>query len=87
MADKRPANRRDHRWAGHLRLDLEATGVRQDHIDRGEGEELTSEERARLRQLEAGDARLWSVIYSTNPAFWAEAVHTPRVGPVRGRRG
>jgi hypothetical protein len=40
----RPVNRRDHRWARHLRLELEATGVKQDHIDRGEGEELISEE-------------------------------------------
>jgi transposase len=53
--------------------------VRQDRIDRGEAEGLTSEERARLRQLEADNARLRMErdLLKRTVAFWVKETSTP----------
>src|SRR6266511_4914198 len=53
--------------------------VRQDRIDRGEAEGLTSEERARLRQLEAENARLRMErdLLKRTVAFWVKETSTP----------
>jgi transposase len=53
--------------------------VRQDRIDRGEAEGLTRKERARLRQLEAENARLPMERDLRKPtvAFWVKETSTP----------
>jgi transposase len=53
--------------------------VRQDRIDRGEAEGLTSEERARLRQLEAENAKLRMErdLLKRTVAFWVKETSTP----------
>jgi transposase len=53
--------------------------VRQDRIDRGEAEGLTTEERARLRQLEAENARLPMErdLLKRTVAFWVKETSTP----------
>jgi transposase len=53
--------------------------VRQDRIDRGEREGLTSDERARLRQLEAENARLRMErdLLKRTVAFWVKETSTP----------
>jgi transposase len=53
--------------------------VRQDRIDRGEAEGLTTEERARLRQLEAENARLRMErdLLKRTVAFWVKETSTP----------
>ena len=53
--------------------------VRQDAIDRGEREGLTSDERARLRQLEADNARLRMErdLLKRTVAFWVKETSTP----------
>jgi transposase len=53
--------------------------VRQDRIDRGEREGLTTEERARLRQLEAENARLRMErdLLKRTVAFWVKETSTP----------
>jgi transposase len=53
--------------------------VRQDRIDRGEAEGLATEERARLRQLEAENARLRMErdLLKRTVAFWVTETSTP----------
>jgi transposase len=53
--------------------------VRQDRIDRGEAEGLTTEERARLRQLEAENAKLRMErdLLKRTVAFWVKETSTP----------
>jgi transposase len=53
--------------------------VRQDRIDRGEAEGLSSEERARLRQLEAENTRLRMErdLLKRTVAFWVKETSTP----------
>jgi transposase len=53
--------------------------VRQDRIDRGEREGLTTEERARLRQLEAENTRLRMErdLLKRTVAFWVKETSTP----------
>ena len=53
--------------------------VRQDNIDRGEAEGLTTEERARLRQLEAENTRLRMErdLLKRTVAFWVNETSTP----------
>jgi transposase len=53
--------------------------VRQDRIDRGEAEGLTTEERARLRQLEAENAKLRMErdLLKRTVAFWVKEPSTP----------
>jgi transposase len=53
--------------------------IRQDHIDRGEREGLTSDERARLRQLEAENAKLRMErdLLKRTVAFWVTETSTP----------
>jgi transposase len=53
--------------------------VRQDRIDRGEAEGLTTQERARLRQLEAENARLRMErdLLKRTVAFWVKEHSTP----------
>jgi transposase len=53
--------------------------VRQDAIDRGEAEGLTTEERARLGQLEAENARLRMErdLLKRTVAFWVKETSTP----------
>jgi transposase len=53
--------------------------VRQDHIDGGEQEGLTTEERARLRQLEAENAKLRMErdLLKRTVAFWVKETSTP----------
>ena len=53
--------------------------VRQDRIDRGEREGLTSDERARLSQLEAENARLRMErdLLKRTVAFWVKETSTP----------
>jgi transposase len=53
--------------------------VRQDRIDRGEREGLTSDERARLRELEAENARLRMErdLLKRTVAFWVKETSTP----------
>jgi transposase len=53
--------------------------VRQDAIDRGEAEGLTSEERTRLRQLEADNAKLRMErdLLKRTVAFWVKETSTP----------
>ncbi len=53
--------------------------VRQDRIDRGEAEGLTSDERARLRTLEAENARLRMErdLLKRTVAFWVKETSTP----------
>ena len=55
------------------------TWVRQDRIDRGEREGLTTEERARLRQLEAENAKLRMErdLLKRTVAFWVKEMSTP----------
>jgi transposase len=56
-----------------------ATGVRQSRIDRGEAEGLTTEVRARLRQLEAENVRLRMErdLLKRTVAFWVKEQSTP----------
>jgi transposase len=53
--------------------------VRQDRIDRGEREGLTSDERARLGRLEAENARLRMErdLLKRTVAFWVKETSTP----------
>ena len=53
--------------------------VRQDRIDRGEAEGLTTEERAQLRQLEAENAKLRMErdLLKRTVAFWVKETSTP----------
>jgi transposase len=53
--------------------------VRQDAIDRGEAEGLTTEERERLRQLEADNAKLRMErdLLKRTVAFWVKETSTP----------
>ena len=53
--------------------------VRQDRIDRGEEEGLTTEERARLRELERENARLRMErdLLKRTVAFWVKEQSTP----------
>jgi transposase len=53
--------------------------VRQDRIDRGEAEGLTTEERARLRELEAENAKLRMErdLLKRTVAFWVKETSTP----------
>jgi transposase len=53
--------------------------VRQDRIDRGEREGLSSDERARLRELEAENARLRMErdLLKRTVAFWVKETSTP----------
>ena len=53
--------------------------VRQGRIDRGEAEGLTSDERARLRQLEAENAKLRMErdLLKRTVAFWVKETSTP----------
>src|SRR4029453_1128909 len=53
--------------------------VRQDRIDRGEREGVTTEERARLRQLEAENTRLRMErdLLKRTVAFWGQETSTP----------
>jgi transposase len=53
--------------------------VRQDRIDRGEAESLMTEERVRLRQLEAENARLRMErdLLKRTVAFWVKETSTP----------
>ena len=53
--------------------------VRQDRIDHGEREGLTTEERARLRQLEAENTRLRMErdLLKRTVAFWVKEQSTP----------
>jgi transposase len=53
--------------------------VRQDRIDRGEREGLTSQDKARLRQLEAECARLRMErdLLKRTVAFWVKETSTP----------
>jgi transposase len=53
--------------------------VRQDRIDRGEQDGLTTQEQARLRQLEAENARLRMErdLLKRTVAFWVKEQSTP----------
>jgi transposase len=53
--------------------------VKQDRIDRGEREGLTSDERARLHQLERDNARLRMErdLLKRTVAFWVKETSTP----------
>src|SRR5215216_7771705 len=53
--------------------------VRQDRIDRGEAEGLSSEEHARLRQLETENTRLRMErdLFKRTVAFWVKEQSTP----------
>jgi len=53
--------------------------VRQNRIERGEAEGLTSEERARLRQLDAENAKLRMErdLLKRTVAFWVKETSTP----------
>jgi transposase len=53
--------------------------VRQDRIDRGEAEGLTSQDQARLRQLEAENAKLRTErdLLKRTVAFWVKETSTP----------
>src|SRR5215217_3410214 len=53
--------------------------VRQDRIDHGEAEELTSDERARLRALEAENTKLRMErdLLKRTVAFWVKETSTP----------
>jgi transposase len=53
--------------------------VRQDRIDRGEAEGLTTEERARLGQLEAENSKLRMErdLLKRTVAFWVKETSTP----------
>jgi transposase len=53
--------------------------VRQDRIDRGEAEGLTTEEQARLRELERENARLRMErdLLKRTVAFWVKETSTP----------
>jgi transposase len=53
--------------------------VRQDRIDRGEAEGLSSDQRARLRQLEAENTRLRMErdLLKRTVAFWVKETSTP----------
>lgn len=53
--------------------------VRQDRIDRGEAEGLTSDEQTRLRQLEAENAKLRMErdLLKRTVAFWVKETSTP----------
>jgi transposase len=53
--------------------------VRQERIDRGEAEGLTTEERARLRQLEAENTKLRMErdLLKRTVAFWVKETSTP----------
>jgi transposase len=64
------------------KLDYDSTlgnWVPQDRIDRGEAEGLTTEERARLRQLEAENAplRMERDLLKRTVAFWVKEQSTP----------
>jgi transposase len=54
-------------------------GVRQDRIDRGEAEGLTTEEQARLRELERENAKLRMErdLLKRTVAFWVKETSTP----------
>jgi len=53
--------------------------VRQDHIDRGQREGLTTDERARLGRLEAENAKLRMErdLLKRTVAFWVKETSTP----------
>ncbi len=67
--------------ARELGLDDSTLGnwVRQDRIDRGEAEGLTTEERTRLRELERENARLRMErdLLKRTVAFWVKETSTP----------
>ena len=68
LVRQRPADRPDRPRAGHLRLHPGELG-RQDRIDRGEQDGLTSDEQLRRGELERENARCgWSVTCSNEPS-------------------
>lgn len=73
----RAADRRDRPGAGIYDSTL-GNWVRQARIDRGEAEGLTTEERARLRQLEAENTRLRMErdLLKRTVAFWVKEQST-----------
>ena len=73
-----PADRRNRPRAWYLRLYL-GNWVRQNRIDRGEQEGLSSEERARLGELERETARLRMEpdLLKRTVAFWVKEQSTP----------
>jgi transposase-like protein len=75
---QRPADRPHRPRTWHLRLHVGQL-VRQDAINRGEREGLTSEERERLRTLEAENAKLRMErdLLKRTVAFWVKETSTP----------
>jgi transposase-like protein len=73
-----PADRRGRPRVGDLRLHVGELGA-PDRIDRGEAEGLTSEERARLQDLERENARLRMErdLLKRTVAFWVKEQSTP----------
>jgi hypothetical protein len=74
----RPTDRRGRPGAGIYDSTL-GNWVRQDRIDRGEQEGLTTEEQARLRELERENARLRMErdLLKRTVAFWVTETSTP----------
>jgi len=74
----RPADRADANELGIYDSTL-GNWVGQDRIDRGEAEGLTTEERARLRQLAAENARLRMErdLRKRTVVFWVKETSTP----------